>query len=144
MTATGIYVTSEGERELRERCQELLTRWPVPSERLRIPAREGETFIIASDPPAAPPPLLVHGSSTTCVMWLGDVATWAQARRVPATGAEAAPHATSVSASAQAERLPDGHGHQARRPTRGTLRPMSGKPGVYPVPGSCRIRHERP
>ncbi|WP_169987522.1 alpha/beta fold hydrolase [Microbispora sp. H10836] len=82
MTATGIYVTSEGERELRERHQELLTRWPVPSERLRIPTREGETFVIASGPPQAPPLLLLHGSSTTCVMWLGDVATWAPHFRV--------------------------------------------------------------
>ncbi|MEV7804512.1 hypothetical protein AB0O28_16350 [Microbispora sp. NPDC088329] len=35
MTATGIYVTSEGERELRERHRELLTRWPGPE---RAPA----------------------------------------------------------------------------------------------------------
>ncbi|MEV4457334.1 alpha/beta fold hydrolase [Microbispora sp. NPDC049633] len=82
MTATDIYVTGEGERELRERYQELLTRWPVPSERLRIPTREGETSVITSGPPDAPPLLLLHGSSTTCVMWLGDVATWAPHFRV--------------------------------------------------------------
>ncbi|MEN3539666.1 alpha/beta fold hydrolase [Microbispora sp. ZYX-F-249] len=82
MTATGIYVTIEGERELRERYQELLTRWPVPSERLRIPTREGETSVVASGPPEAPPLLLLHGSGTTCVMWLGDVATWAPHFRV--------------------------------------------------------------
>lgn len=77
-----IYTSDEGRRELRRRYQELLTRWPVASERLRVPTREGETFVIASGPRDAPPLLLLHGSGTTCVMWMGDVATWARQFRV--------------------------------------------------------------
>ncbi|MEU6413816.1 alpha/beta hydrolase [Microbispora sp. NPDC046933] len=84
MTTTGIYSTGEGERELRERYEEILGRWPVASDRLRVPTREGETFVIVSGPPDAPPLVLLHGSTTNNAMWMGDVATWARHYRVHA------------------------------------------------------------
>ena len=61
---------------------ELLTRWPVPCEQLRVPTREGETFVMACGPVSAPPVLLLQGSGANTAMWMRDVASWAQAHRV--------------------------------------------------------------
>lgn len=77
-----IYRSEAGAREVRQRYLELLESWPVPHERLRVPTREGETFVVASGPADAPAVLLLHGSSTNSAIWLGDVATWARDLRV--------------------------------------------------------------
>jgi len=45
---TSVYKSAEGERAVRERYIELLKHWPVPSQQLRVPTREGETFLVAS------------------------------------------------------------------------------------------------
>jgi len=42
-----IYKSAEGEHAVRERYLEILKRWPVPNQQLRVPTREGETFIVA-------------------------------------------------------------------------------------------------
>ncbi|MEU7157947.1 alpha/beta fold hydrolase [Streptomyces chrestomyceticus] len=76
-TAT-IYKSAAGERELRRRYLETLDNWPVPAERIRIPTREGETFVLVSGPPDAPPVVLLHGSGANATMWQGDAAAWAQ------------------------------------------------------------------
>ena len=73
-----IYKTTEGERVVRERYLEILNRWPVPNQQLRVPTREGETFIVACGPENAPPLLLLHGSGVNAAMWIGDVAAWAE------------------------------------------------------------------
>lgn len=74
---TSVFKSAAGERAVRERCLEFLNRWPVPNEQLRVPTREGETFVIVSGPKDAPPLLLFHGSVATSAMWMGDVAVWA-------------------------------------------------------------------
>lgn len=74
----GIYKSEAGGRILEERYRELLAVWPVPSEHLRIPTREGETFVVASGPPDAPPVLLLHGSSANASSWLADVPAWSK------------------------------------------------------------------
>jgi pimeloyl-ACP methyl ester carboxylesterase len=79
---SAIYSSERGARLVQQRYRELLDSWPVPHERLRITTREGETFVVASGPADAPAVLLLHGSTTNAVMWLGDVATWARHRRV--------------------------------------------------------------
>jgi pimeloyl-ACP methyl ester carboxylesterase len=79
---TGIYKTPAGARLVRERYLDLLRRWPVASEHLRVPTREGETFVLACGPEDGPPLLLLHGSGATTAMWAGDVATWASDFRV--------------------------------------------------------------
>jgi pimeloyl-ACP methyl ester carboxylesterase len=77
-----IYKTEAGAGEIQRRYREILRKWPAPSEQMRVPTREGETFVVASGPPDAPPLLLLHGSGTNAAMWMGDIAAWAQVFRV--------------------------------------------------------------
>ncbi|MGI5489052.1 alpha/beta fold hydrolase [Microtetraspora malaysiensis] len=77
-----IYKSAEGERVLRERYLAYLDRWPVPADRLRVPTRRGETFVMASGPEDAPPLVLLHGSGANAAMWMADVPVWAQHFRV--------------------------------------------------------------
>jgi pimeloyl-ACP methyl ester carboxylesterase len=79
---SGIYKSAAGERLVRERCLDLLDRWPVANQRLRVPTREGETFVVACGPDDAPPLLLFHGSGANAAMWARDAAAWAAHFRV--------------------------------------------------------------
>ena len=81
---TGIYSSREGRQEILRRYREILTRWPVANERMEIPTRQGDTSVIVSGPVGAPPLVLLHGSGTNSVMWMGDVSTWAEHFRVHA------------------------------------------------------------
>lgn len=77
-----IYTSEAGARAIRERTLELLARWPVPCQHLRVPTREGETFVVACGPKSAPPLVLLHGSGATSVTWIGDVEAWSAHFRV--------------------------------------------------------------
>jgi pimeloyl-ACP methyl ester carboxylesterase len=77
-----VYKSAEGERAVRERYLEILKHWPVPNQQLRVPTREGETFIVACGDQNAPPLLLLHGGMANSAMWMGDVAAWAARFRV--------------------------------------------------------------
>jgi pimeloyl-ACP methyl ester carboxylesterase len=77
-----IYRSAEGERAVRERYLEILKHWPVPNQQLRVPTREGETFIVACGDRGAPPLLLFHGSMANSAMWMGDIAAWSEHFRV--------------------------------------------------------------
>ncbi len=79
---TSVYKSAEGEHAVRERYLEILKYWPVPSRQLRVPTREGETFIIACGSENAPPLLLFHGSMANSAMWMGSVAAWAEHFRI--------------------------------------------------------------
>ncbi|MFI7135223.1 alpha/beta fold hydrolase [Nonomuraea sp. NPDC050153] len=78
----GIYASPEGARAVERRYRELLERWPVPAEHVRVPTGQGETFAVACGPAGAPPLLLLHGSGANSAMWTADVATWARRFRV--------------------------------------------------------------
>ncbi|MEU9885247.1 alpha/beta hydrolase [Sphaerisporangium sp. NPDC051011] len=77
-----IYKSEEGARAVEERYRAYLARWPVPSEQLRLPTRQGETFVVACGPPDAPPLLLFHGSAANTAMWIGEAADWSRHFRV--------------------------------------------------------------
>jgi pimeloyl-ACP methyl ester carboxylesterase len=79
---SSIYKTDEGERLVRERYLEVLAHWPVANEQIRVPTREGETFIIVSGPKEAPPVLLFHGAVANSATWMGDAAAWAELFRI--------------------------------------------------------------
>jgi pimeloyl-ACP methyl ester carboxylesterase len=73
-----IYKSLDGQREVRERYLTILKHWPVPSRQLRVPTREGETFVIECGDENARPLVLLHGGMTNSAMWMGDVAAWAE------------------------------------------------------------------
>jgi pimeloyl-ACP methyl ester carboxylesterase len=75
---TMIYKSEAGRRELLDRYRRVLDAWPVPAERVRVPTREGETFVLVSGPRDAPPLVLLHGSGANASMWRGDIATWSR------------------------------------------------------------------
>jgi pimeloyl-ACP methyl ester carboxylesterase len=77
-----IYKSVEGERVVRERYLTILKHWPVSNQQLRVPTREGETFIVACGDENAPALLLLHGGMTNSAMWMGDVAAWAEHFRI--------------------------------------------------------------
>jgi len=77
-----IYKTATGRRAVEERYRGFLAHWPVPSQQLRLPTREGETFVVACGPLNAPPLLLFHGSGANAAMWMGDVVAWSAHFRI--------------------------------------------------------------
>jgi pimeloyl-ACP methyl ester carboxylesterase len=79
---TSLYKTPESERAVRERYLEILQRWPKPNQQLRVPTRQGETFVIAGGKEQAPPLLLLHGALANSSAWIRDVARWAEYFRV--------------------------------------------------------------
>lgn len=74
---SSIYRTPEGARAIRDRYEQFLKRWPVPSRQLRVPTRQGETFVISCGNEHAPPLVLFHGSAFNSASWMGDIAAWA-------------------------------------------------------------------
>jgi pimeloyl-ACP methyl ester carboxylesterase len=79
-----IYRTEAGDRQIRRRYQEVLDAWPVPAEHLRVPTRQGETFVLTWGPRDAPPLVLLHGAGTNAAMWRADAVEWARHFRVHA------------------------------------------------------------
>ncbi|MFI6909477.1 alpha/beta fold hydrolase [Nonomuraea sp. NPDC050394] len=75
---TMIYKSREGGLELLGHYRRILDTWPVPAEHIRVPTREGETFVLASGPQDAPPLVLLHGSGANTSMWRADIATWSR------------------------------------------------------------------
>jgi pimeloyl-ACP methyl ester carboxylesterase len=79
---SAVYSSEAGARAVRERYLQFLDRWPVSAERLTLPTREGETFVMASGPKDAPALLLFHGSGANATMWMRDVVAWSEHFRV--------------------------------------------------------------
>ncbi|AJC61218.1 alpha/beta hydrolase fold protein [Streptomyces sp. 769] len=73
-----LYKSEAGAKEILRRYRAALDAWPVPAEHLRVPTRQGETFVVVSGPPDAPPVVLLHGSGANTSMWWGDVAAWSR------------------------------------------------------------------
>jgi pimeloyl-ACP methyl ester carboxylesterase len=103
----GIYTSAAGARAVGQRYRELLATWPVAAEHLRVPTREGETFVVASGPPDAPPLVLLHGSGSNALVWAADVATWSEHFRVYAVDLIGEP---GLSAPARPPMAPGGYG----------------------------------
>lgn len=77
-----IYKTATGKSLVEARYREFLKRWPVANNQVRVPTRQGETYVIVSGAEAAPALVLLHGGSANSAMWMGDIAFFAQFFRV--------------------------------------------------------------
>ena len=77
-----IYKSDAGRQIVEAQYREALERWPVEHRQLRVPTREGETFVIVSGQGSATPIVLLHGSGTNASVWMHSVAEWARRFRV--------------------------------------------------------------
>lgn len=76
------YKSEAGRAAVAAAYGEVLAHWPVPCEQIRVPTREGETFVIACGPGDAPPVVLCHGAQANAASWMLEVATWASKFRL--------------------------------------------------------------
>lgn len=82
MNTKPIYKSPAGKAKIMALYEAVLARWPVPHETFTLPTRHGETFIIASGKKSAPPLVLLHGSASNAVSWIGDIAGYSSHFRV--------------------------------------------------------------
>lgn len=82
MTATTIYKTPEGRTKIHKGYDQILAQWSHKFEQIFVDTNEGKTFVIASGPLEAPPLVLLHGSLSNALTWLGDALLWAKQYRV--------------------------------------------------------------
>ncbi|HXC60869.1 MAG TPA: alpha/beta hydrolase, partial [Steroidobacteraceae bacterium] len=79
---TGTFHSERGRQLVHAQYRRLLDAAPLRCEELRIPTREGETFVLAAGAADLPPLLLFHGGATTSAMWLDDLPLLTQHLRV--------------------------------------------------------------
>jgi pimeloyl-ACP methyl ester carboxylesterase len=82
MNTNSIYKSTTGRDKILALYDQVLTQWPVPCTHLNIPARYGDTFVIASGDSSAPPLVLLHGSGSNSATWMGDVIEYSKHYRV--------------------------------------------------------------
>jgi pimeloyl-ACP methyl ester carboxylesterase len=78
MSVKSIYKSPSGEKAIMAAYNSVLDRWPVPVEKLYVPTRHGQTFVIVSGDNKAPALVLLHGSSSNAVSWIGEVAQYSR------------------------------------------------------------------
>ncbi len=76
-----IFRSQAGEDAVRAHYRKVLDGWPGPKSELRLPTREGETFVIAYGREDAPPVVLLHGAQSNAAAWMFDAPRWSQAFR---------------------------------------------------------------
>ena len=112
MKTNSIYKSVEGQQAIMNFYDSVLARWPVTHDRLNVPTRYGDTFVIASGQEAAAPLVLLHGSSANSAMWAGDVVDYSRHFRVYAIDTlgepgKSAPNRLPLKTLAYAEWLED-------------------------------------
>jgi pimeloyl-ACP methyl ester carboxylesterase len=73
---SGLYRSEEGAQMVAERYREFHKSWPQNARQLRVPTRQGETFVMSCGPAEAPPLVLLHGAGSNSAMWTADAAVW--------------------------------------------------------------------
>lgn len=79
---TRVFWTERGRQLVHAKYAALLRQWREPHEEIRVPTREGETFVVAAGKAGSPAMVLLHGGMATSAMWLRDIGFWAQRFRV--------------------------------------------------------------
>jgi pimeloyl-ACP methyl ester carboxylesterase len=80
--SAGVFRSERGKQLVHDRYRSLLQHWSTPHEEIRVPTRQGETFVLACGPEDGPPVILLHGGCTTSAMWLRNMSGWSQRFRV--------------------------------------------------------------
>src|ERR1700742_350906 len=73
---SSLYRSHEGAQMVAERYREFLEYWPQNARQLRVPTRQGETFVMSCGAAEAPPLVLLHGAGSNSAMWTTDAAIW--------------------------------------------------------------------
>jgi pimeloyl-ACP methyl ester carboxylesterase len=112
MTFPTIYKSLEGYREIMGLYDTVLALWPVPYETRTIPTRHGNTFVIVSGSLDSEPLVLLHGSSSNALSWIGNVVEYGKHFRVyaadiPGEPGRSDPNRPSWNSPAYAEWLED-------------------------------------
>ena len=76
-----IFKSEAGAEAVRALYRQVLDRWPTPKTELRVPTREGETFVVACGSEDAPPLILLHGGQSNAAAWMFDAYVWSRAFR---------------------------------------------------------------
>jgi pimeloyl-ACP methyl ester carboxylesterase len=76
-----IYKSETGAQAVRALYRQVLDGWPIPKTELRVPTREGETFVVACGSETAPPLILLHGGQSNAAAWMFDAVVWSHAFR---------------------------------------------------------------
>jgi pimeloyl-ACP methyl ester carboxylesterase len=82
MNTSSIYKSENGQKEIMALYDRVLANWPVPCQTCTLPTRHGDTFVIASGESAFPPLVLLHGSSSNAVSWIGEAGAYSRHFRV--------------------------------------------------------------
>jgi pimeloyl-ACP methyl ester carboxylesterase len=77
----GVFKSEAGEQAVHALYREVLDGWPIPKTELRVPTREGETFVVACGSEDAPPLILLHGGQANASVWMFDAMVWSRAFR---------------------------------------------------------------
>jgi pimeloyl-ACP methyl ester carboxylesterase len=76
----GAFKTEAGREAVHALYRQVLDGWPTPRDELRLPTREGETFVVACGPREAAPLVLLHGSQSNAAVWMLDHLLWSNFR----------------------------------------------------------------
>jgi pimeloyl-ACP methyl ester carboxylesterase len=82
MKSASLYKSAAGQKLVMELYDRTLAKWPVPHQTFNINTRHGDTFIIVSGPESARPLILLHGSCSNALSWMGDIRKYARHVRV--------------------------------------------------------------
>jgi pimeloyl-ACP methyl ester carboxylesterase len=92
-----VYRSETGRNLVQAGYRQLLERWPAGTRQLRVPTREGETFVVNCGAADAPPVVMLQGSGANSAMWLPDIEAYAQRVRVYAVDVIGEPGASAPS-----------------------------------------------
>jgi pimeloyl-ACP methyl ester carboxylesterase len=77
-----VYRSDEASRQVEAQYRQVLDQWPVSKSEMRVPTRQGTTFVVVCGPEDAPPVVLFHGSQANSAAWIPDIRLWSSKFRL--------------------------------------------------------------